>query len=385
MTVSAIVLSPPGDIVKPAYPDGENVIPVFLGCDDGFLPHALTVIASVMAHADSRNSYDIFIVQSGIPRERMDIAAAWMTRYPNASLRFIDIDPALAAIRDDLVIMRRYGAATYFRIFAPEIFGRYKRIVYLDSDFIVLGDVADFFKLDLDGMQAGAVQDPIITSHSLSSPEVAEFWRTQLGMRPGEAYFNAGALVMDLEAMRRENTQQEFFRRIREIEGATMPDQDVMNSVLRGKVKMLPCEWNCFEWMCDGEEEASDYLQMRAEFLPAVRAARERVKIIHYVGKKPWTMAYSGKSAGEYWKYAAETPFYRQSLEQLRRECTPGGLLVRRIAGRVQEGNFLLKRLLAPKEKQRIYDIRLYKLRWRRKRLALHREFVETLLKTAAV
>lgn len=377
----AVVLAPPRDVVVPAYPDGPATIPVFLGCDDNFLPHALAVIASVMTHASPENRYDLFIVQSGIPRGRMDAAAAWMERYPNATLRFVDIDPCLEKARDILPVTREYSVAVFFRIFAPSLFREYKRIAYLDSDIAVLDDVAGFYRLDLGGMEVGAVRDLATTSQSQRNPEIAEFWRKQLGKEPGEDYFFSGGLVMDLELMRRRNTQQQFLDRIGGIKGSRLPDQDVMNAVLNGRVQYLPCEWNCLDWWCDEREEAPNFRLLRADFVDELREARRKVKVIHFAEKKPWTMGYQGKFADKYWRYAAETPFHGELLERIRRECGPAKIRWRQLLTRMQEAHFAVRLRAAPAKKREKYAARLRNLEWRRKGLARQKAFVEKLLR----
>ena len=381
----AVVLAPPHDTIMPAYPEDKTTIPVFLGCDDNFLPHALAVIASVMAHASPENNYDLFIVQSGIPQERMNVAAEWMRRYPNATFRFVDIEPYFKSVQDTLTVTREYSVAAFFRIFAPALFSQYKRIAYLDSDIAVLGDVAEFYHFDLEGMEAGAIKDLVTVSQSQCNQSVAEFWQTQLGKTPGEDYFFSGGLVMDLEMMRRNNTEQKILERVGKIKGSKLPDQDVMNSVLNGKVKMLPCAWNCLDWMCDEEEEAPNFLLLKEEFLHDIRAARRDVKVVHFAEKKPWTMEYRGKNADKYWTYAAETPFYSQLLDQLRRECNPLKLWWRRLLTRMQEGHFITKQRTVPGNKRGKYEARLRNLRWRRKGLARQKKFVEELLRTGKI
>ncbi len=377
----AVVLAPPKDSVRPAYPGDANAVPVFLGCDDRFFPHAITVIASVMEHASPETRYDLFIVQSGVPRERMDAAAAWMARFPNATLRFVDIEPYLAAVRDTLPVTKEYSVAVFFRIFAPALFAEYDRISYLDSDIVVLGDVAEFHRLDLGGREAGAIRDLATTAHARSEPHIAAFWRMQLRKEPGEDYFFSGGLVMDLAAMRRNRTQEQCLDRIGRIEGTRLPDQDVMNAVMNGRVRMLPCEWNCLDWWCDEEEEAPNYLSLPEEFVREIREARRTAKVVHFAEKKPWTMEYRGKHAALYWEYAAQTPFYRQLLDSLRRDCAPGKILLRRLVLCWQTLNFTLRLALAPGAKKEKYRGRLRNLRWMRAALTRQRELVGNILK----
>jgi lipopolysaccharide biosynthesis glycosyltransferase len=186
---------------------------------------------------------------------------------------------------------------------------------------------------------------------------------------------------MDLDRMRREDTQRQFFEGIRRIKGSRLADQDVINAVLKGKVRLLPCEWNCYDWICDEKEEASDYFVLREEFLPEIRAARRRARIIHFAGKKPWGMEYYRKAGDKYWMYAVETPFYRHLLEQIRRECGAARILWQYGVYLLHEGHFALKQRLVAKEKQRKYRLRLHDLRLRRKGIARQAKFVRALLK----
>ena len=362
------VFVPPRDVVEPAFAD--NNIPVFFGCDDAFLPHAVTAAASMLEHASPENNYDIFIVQWGASREKMARAAEWIRRYPNASLRFIDIAGAVDLVgREDFQVTRAYGLAIYFRFFAPSLFPRYDRIVYLDSDMVLFGDVAELYHCDLGPNLLAACHDCVMEEQSLRNPSLGAYWREQLGKEPGEGYFNSGCLVMDLAGLRREDVEAGLFEKMRRIRGTQLPDQDVLNAVLNGKVRYVGGEWNYPDWMADPVEEGSGFGLVSAEMREAIRRNREKVKILHYCEKKPWTADYTGKNDAYYWLFAALTPFYGETVARLNAGCARNRLAGRYLLLTLQEGNFLLRSLFASAEEKGKYASRRRNVAQRRRAL----------------
>lgn len=378
---TAVLYAPPRDAIPQIRPGDPSVVPIFLGCDEKFLPHSLEVIASFMAHASPDNFYDIFIIESDIPRAKLDTAAAWIQRYANASLRFVDINPWLEHVKNELTITKEYSAAVYFRLFAPGIFAAYDKMAYLDSDIAVLDNIAGFYNQDLEGMPLAAVEDHVSMHQATVDPNVTNFWREQLGKEPGEKSFYSGGLVMDLKQMREMNTEQLFLEKIRVIKNCRLPDQDVMNAVLNGKIKSIPLEWNCLDWMYDPTEAAANFLLLSDESRKMIRETRPNVKVIHYAEKKPWTMAYMGKYAEYYWKYAAETPFYEDVRAAILRENQGTHVISRNLLTYLQQANFKMRSLFCAPEKLAKYQARIGKLVWRRQAMNRQSQFVNQHLK----
>ena len=66
-----------------------------------------------------------------------------------------------------------------------------------------------------------------------------------LGFRPGHRYVNAGVLVMDLDAWRRERISDQLFAFVsRHGERLFWHDQDALNVLLQGRITLLPRRWN---------------------------------------------------------------------------------------------------------------------------------------------
>lgn len=348
----------------------RNSIPFFLGCDDNFFAHAISVTASVLESASSDNNYDVFIIQSGVRDEKLLKALEWVRRYPNASLRFVDVGNLVDSIgRDSFQTTRHLSIAMFFRIFAPTVFANYDKIAYLDSDIAVLADIAGFYNQDLGDNLLGACHDFVTERQSLVNPAVAEFWKRELGKNPGEDYFFSGGVVMNLGQMREEGIEALMQEKLRTLKGSYLPDQDLMNAVLNGRVKYIDCEWNYLDWMTDSEEESQDFGLVDEKALALIREARNHYKVLHFSEKKPWSAGYVGKNESVYWRYAALTPFYEETLAKFRAECSPRKTIPRFLVAHWQILNFRVRSLFATGRAKEKYAARLNNLKFKKRRL----------------
>lgn len=362
------VCLPPRDSLEPAY--AKSNVPVFFACDGEFFPHAMTAVASIMEHASPDNNYDIVVVQSGIPRERMLRAVDWLARYPNASLRFVEISVMFAMAEGErFPVKGRFSHAAYYRLFAPKIFERYDRIVYYDADVVVRCDVADFYRQGLEGRLAAGCHDFATEEQVQVRTDLSTRWRGSLKKEPGEPYFLTGCLVMDLAGMRRDNSQDAFLAKIPEVAESEFPYQDAMNAALKDQLRYLGCEWNFLDWMEDPFEESRNYRYISEDSLKLVRQARGHYKVLHYADRKPWTTEYMGKNDSLYWKYAAQGPFFDEIAAALAAQVSPPVFALKYLSLAFQTLHFIVKNLISRSGDREKYENRLFNLKRRRKGL----------------
>jgi len=113
-----------------------------------------TTIKSVCAHNDSIKFY---VFNDDLPSE-------WF-RVMNKRLGKINSQIVNAKISDNH--LRKYhlpmahlSYAAYFRFFIPEVVEE-EKVLYLDSDIIVDGDLTDLFEIDLGDSPLAAVRDDL--------------------------------------------------------------------------------------------------------------------------------------------------------------------------------------------------------------------------------
>ena len=94
----------------------------------------------------------------------------------------------------------------------PSIFSQYKRLIYIDSDTVVLTDIAQLFDQDIKNFHVGAVRDyamlgfrkhGIRSTEEVGSMPAQDYLTDYVGLNSRlRSYFQAGVLVFDVQKMR---------------------------------------------------------------------------------------------------------------------------------------------------------------------------------------
>lgn len=200
--------------------------------------------------------------------------------------------------------------ATWYRIFLTRLLEDAKRAIYLDTDLLVLDSLRPLWETDLGGRLIGAVTNV---------PPGPERGRDRLNLGHYH-YFNAGVLLLDLAAMRREDIDEEVRQfGVANASRLLVRDQDALNAVLHARRLPLHPRWNVMnsiQW-----DYAADYYTA-AE----VAEARANPAIRHFEGpsfNKPWHLLGDTNMQRQYIQHRRETPW-----PYVRRTgCTPANVL----------------------------------------------------------
>lgn len=298
--------------------DTSHNVTIFMSSDSYFLPYTVTAIASIMENAHDSTRYEIFVLTSGVSETLTATTDKWFEQYQHGTLRFIDVDSRMDAIgRERFHVTPNLPLATYFRFLAPTLFEDYARILYLDADIIVLSDLSELFNADLDGNTLGACHDIWQEQCYANEPRFREYFADTLKMTPEDGYFNAGILLLDLDIMRGQHLQEQFFEAVDRIPEPYLKDQDILNSVCKNNVCFLPGKWNLVDWMADPDERNETFHFASPEIQEYCRALRKDCGILHYMGEKPWSARYAGSLDNLYWRYSRNTPFHSVAVQRL--------------------------------------------------------------------
>lgn len=282
-------------------------VSICFASDDNYAPYLKVAIYSLLCNRNRERSYDIIILHKRISREHQGEILGLADGKSGVSIRFVNVVEADRKLQSDVGCY--YAVETNYRLLLfSKLFQNYRRMLYLDCDIIVTGDVGELFDVDLEGKSAAGVEDVgfrwlAYTKRAIfldNKPyNVLNYCTDVLGIKDPGGYVNAGVLLFDLEKCR----QKVSFRDVVETlhsRNFFYNDQDVLNILLEGNIKQVDCKWNymnniAFYLECDRKEFRELYLDLR----------REDYRIIHYISaKKPWN---GEVPMGEVWqKYADE-------------------------------------------------------------------------------
>ncbi|MCR5765491.1 MAG: hypothetical protein K6G09_05885, partial [Treponema sp.] len=119
----------------------KNVIPICFATDDNYIPLLAVAIASLLDNSSEENFYKIYVLTTQLKEE--NIQKILKLKKPNSSIRFVSLAKELDKYTDLFHLRDYYSKETYYRIFIPNLFPQYKKVLYLDCDIVVLKDVAE--------------------------------------------------------------------------------------------------------------------------------------------------------------------------------------------------------------------------------------------------
>mgnify|MGYP000599277112 FL=1 len=268
-------------------------ISIVLASDDNYAQHGAVACASILANHRGERPIHFYYFDDGISEEKQAGIAATVTGL-QGSITFIPT----AGKEIQAHTSGHVNRAAYLRLLIPELVPQaVHRVIYLDTDLVVLDDIQELWEMDLQGKPVGAVPDLGILASSRMRRQKEE----TLGIQEGKLYFNSGVMVMDLEAWREKQYGDQVIRCVEE-GNFRHHDQDGLNKV--------PLRWNVIPPVFTLPVKVLKKSRWRNLALEAL----ERPAVFHWAGKyKPWKLG-PQKYSRKYYEYLDKTPFKEGAL-----------------------------------------------------------------------
>ena len=251
-------------------------INVGIACDDNYSRYAGVVIASILINALPDTSLAFYILDGGISDENKEKIES-LKSIKDCKINFVQIDERLFEDYKKIKTHSYISIATYYRLKLATLLPHIDKIIYFDCDMVVNRDLNSLFSINLEEDVIAGAQD--INFRML---------------KKNASYINAGMVVMDLKKIREENIEELFLKYTKEhIDTIKMGDQEILNEVLQGRIKVIDPHWNV---------QTSNFTN-RSIYT-------NEPWIIHYVGQqKPWKFGNWNYHTEYYYKYLSFTPW----------------------------------------------------------------------------
>jgi len=312
-------------------------IPIFFACDEGFVKYTMVSMKSIMENADRSRKYHIYILHMGITEATQAKVLAMADE--EFAIDFVDVTDKMRSIADKLPIRDYYSNTTYFRLFIPDMFPQYRKALYIDSDTIVVGNVAELYDHKLGKLYAGVCPDRVVAQTDI----LGDYVEKVLGVKRAR-YFNAGVMLMNCSQFRENHLLDEFLEMLHIYLFVVAQDQDYLNLICKNQVLYMEPKWN-------------------AQVFGELACPEEEVGLFHFnMAAKPWH--YEDCRLAEYfWKYAKMTADYdaiKEGLanytdEQRRNDSVSGEKLIQLAVSEInREDNYLRKMEKAGKSENKL-------------------------------
>jgi lipopolysaccharide biosynthesis glycosyltransferase len=268
-------------------------IPVFLASDDYYAPFIATTIFSILDN--SKSYFNFYILDSGISQKNKNKIENLKKDFSNFSLEYIEID-IKKKFSHLYLHNKKHTLNVFSRYLIPVIKPNLDKVLYLDADIIVVGDLLELYNESLDEYHLGAI--PAYSEAMYKHQE-------ELGLSRKNQYFNAGILLIDCKYFRENNLTKILLEKTLEMR-PKFQDQDILNVDFENNYKILDFKYNVTLRMHEYNEKY---------FNQKIQKAVENPFIIHYVLQKPWSDL-SAPYVEFFWKYASRTIFLKVILSE---------------------------------------------------------------------
>ncbi len=300
---------PPNTLHEPSSgrpPAG--LCPIVMASDEGFAMPLATALRSLAEHHQPHWPIEVHVLNNGFsPPARARVE----TSVPPGSLRLhwrlVD-----TAAFDNIELPPRLNVMMFARLYIPHLFSNKPanapastssptsqppRVLYLDADILVLGDLAPLCQAELHGAAIAAVPD-----WHVAADTAAGRWDDVAGLPAVKRYFNSGVLLIDIAACLQHQVSERALAFLQKHPDTRLHDQDALNVACDGLWRAMPARWN-----------------FQAHH--AIRIARlpqhERPAVAHFImGAKPWKPQASSVNGALHDSYRNRTQFRRSAWAQ---------------------------------------------------------------------
>ena len=276
--------------------------------NDKFVPQVAASICSICENNKSFNEIHFFLISNGITNENKSKLKDFIEKY-NRKLTIKELNN----IKDyfdfefdttgwNPVILARL----ILEKFIPEDIDK---ILYLDGDTIVRGNLHELWKTEIDNYVIGASIEPTTDRKR----------KIDLGLEK-YPYYNSGVLLINLKKWRKESIGSkilEFYKKNNKKMFA--PDQDALNCFLKDQIYTLSPTYNFCNIFYQYNYKFLNKLMKPVQYVNEdifSNAVKDPI-IVHYLGEeRPWRTGNHHKYKNDYIKYLSMTPWEKENMEK---------------------------------------------------------------------
>ena len=244
---------------------------ILVSCDDKYAMPTMVMLTSFFNSnsCTEENSHTVYLMESGLSDEMNSKLQTHVEGF-GASYSRVHVS---SDVFENAKTASHITKETYYRLLADKLLPGISRVLWLDSDLIVRGDISELYDIELGGNIAaccgyGPAMLPVMTENA-----------ARIGMKQPENYFNAGVILLDLNAWREKISDDMLSQAIdpAKIGTYSFADQDILNLLLEGMVKILDYrKFNCMIHCLESKEDLA--------------YAKDNALIVHFPGEaKPWS------------------------------------------------------------------------------------------------
>ena len=262
---------------------------IAIAFDKNYLQPFYALITSIFA-SNKKTQINIHSIISGISEDEINKIKEFC-KQNNAQFFIYNIDYSLTS---QFVLTNKWTQAVYYRLFFPKLVpSSVEKLLYLDTDIIVINELNSLFDIDLENFPVAAVYDNYVKKQEL------------IGIHEEGIYFNSGVLLINVNEWNKQEITEQAIQYLNQYpERIKFVDQCALNAVLIGNWLAMESKYNTMY----------SYLPAWEEGFSRFNNAISNVNIIHFTLHRPWNMLCKNRARIFYDYYLKKSPSIKKKI-----------------------------------------------------------------------
>ncbi|NIZ40199.1 glycosyltransferase [Entomospira entomophila] len=289
-------------------------VPIVFAIDDRYINQIRVTLLSLFEHADTSTVYLVYILNYQLTDSSRRILETFVRlHHPGGELNFLDVtEEQYMAIPQ----VGSWGAQASFRLLLPNLLPTLDKVIYLDADILILGDLSTLYAIDLGNTAFAAVPENVLPYRcAMIMQHLAEIDGLPSQYEMEWLYINSGSLLMNLRMMRDIDIAGIAIRLLTgmpstgywaeefvpsDTHGEIMPDQDILFYIAyhyTTGITYLPIFYNYLVFVFENAKKvntnSTDYhrfVQFSNRRAISFNGMAEEPVIIHFASMHPWKL-----------------------------------------------------------------------------------------------
>lgn len=275
--------------------------------NDKFVPQVAAGICSVCENNEDFENITFYLISKGITEENKMKLKEFTQKYNREIVikELGDINQYFDFEFDTTGWNSIVLARLILDKFLPEDI---EKVLYLDGDTIVRGNLKELWNTDIENYVLGASIEPTVDKER----------KRNLGLEL-KPYYNAGVLLVNLKKWKQINAGKIILDYYKENNGKLFAnDQDAINGSLPEYIFTLLPKYNFYNIFYQYPYSFLEKLMKPVKYINKedFKKCVQNPLIIHYLGEeRPWRTGNHHKYKSDYLKYLNKTPWKNQGIE----------------------------------------------------------------------
>ena len=269
---------------------------ICLCTDNNYVPYMGASIASIIKNQDDDSEIYFHIIDFDITNENKEKILS-LKNIKNFNIEYYTPDIKTFELAFNKISSKQhFSPAMFGRLNIPSLLPNIDKILYIDCDIIIVGNLKELFNMDISNYHA------MVLDHPNNSDEDLKRLHSMIGLNENDIYFCSGFMLINNKLWIENSIEEEFFKCLKNKNIFYFGDQDILQLTLQNKLKILSEKYAFFSYK---DYHSKDKLPERKDLIG-----------IHYLtGYKPWK-GYCPDVffVDEFWKYFMMTPWFKENI-----------------------------------------------------------------------